>query len=267
MFKESVNNFCNRGYHIFDKVFSRKYCNELIKYLSQKVKPKVFIPFSKSPWGYGNLLNVGPFLEITKNKTIVGFCNALLGSKMRFNHLEINNKAAWIGPDVEWHQEAFNIKTYAPGYTAKSCLKNFTQIFIPLDDQNSKNGGLKIIPYSHKEDLLPYEDFINSNLGHKRRVKVEILNKLFEKYGVLNLDFKAGDVLAFNHLLVHGSSNNLTNKDRKSIVLQCQSGSISKNKEIFEKETNFRRKFVTNNLKDKIDQVQSKNIYTDFNKK
>ena len=267
MFKESINNFCDRGYHIFDKVFSKKYCNELIKYLSQKVKPKVFIPFSESPWGYGNLLNVGPFLEITKNKTIVGFCNALLGSKMRFNHLEINNKAAWIGPDVEWHQEAFNIKTYAPGYTAKDCLKNFTQIFIPLDNQNSKNGGLKIIPCSHKEDLLPYENFINSNLGHKRRVKVETLNKLFEKYGVLDLDFKAGDVLVFNHLLVHGSSNNLTNKDRKSIVLQCQSGSIIKDDKIFEKETNFRRKFVANALKEKINQIISKNIYTDFKKK
>ena len=267
MFKESINNFCDRGYHIFDKVFSKKYCNELIKYLSQKVKPKVFIPFSESPWGYGNLLNVGPFLEITKNKTIVGFCNALLGSKMRFNHLEINNKAAWIGPDVEWHQEAFNIKTYAPGYTAKDCLKNFTQIFIPLDNQNSKNGGLKIIPCSHKEDLLPYENFINSNLGHKRRVKVETLNKLFEKYGVLDLDFKAGDVLVFNHLLVHGSSNNLTNKDRKSIVLQCQSGSITKDEKIFVKETNFRRKFVANALKEKINQIISKNIYTDFKKK
>ena len=81
------------------------------------------------------------------------------------------------------------------------------------------------------------------------------------------IDFKAGDVLVFNHLLVHGSSNNLTNKDRKSIVLQCQSGSIIKDDKIFEKETNFRRKFVTNNLKDKIDQVQGKNIYTDFNKK
>ena len=76
------------------------------------MKPKVFIPFSKSPWGYGNLLDVGPFLKITKNKTIIGFCKALFGSKMKFNHLEINNKAAWIGPDVEWHQEAFNCSLF-----------------------------------------------------------------------------------------------------------------------------------------------------------
>ena len=105
------------------------------------------------------------------------------------------------------------MKTYAPGYTAKD-WKKFTQIFIPLDDQDFKNGGLKIIPNSHKEGLLSYEDFINSHLGHKRRVTVTELNKLFNKYGVLNLELKAGDVLVFNHLLVHGSSNNLTNKDR-----------------------------------------------------
>ena len=85
MFKKSINNFYNQGYHIFNRVFSRKYCDELIEYLSNNVKPKVVIPFSKSPWGYGNLLDVGPFLKITKNKTIIGFCKALFGSKMKFN--------------------------------------------------------------------------------------------------------------------------------------------------------------------------------------
>ncbi len=73
--------------------------------------------------------------------------------------------------------------------------------------------------------------------------------------------------MVFNPLLVHSSSNNLTNRDRKSIVLQCQSGSIPKNEEIFDKETAFRRKFVVNALKEKIDQIKSKNIYTDFKKK
>ena len=141
---EYIDNFYNDGFHIFKKVFSANECLSLKDYLKNNIKPKVFIPYSNSPWGYGNLIDDEKFKFIIENETILNFCENLLGNKRKFNHLVVNNKSSWIGPDVEWHQEAFNINTYAPGNDEKD-WKKFSQIFIPLDDQNSSNGGLKII--------------------------------------------------------------------------------------------------------------------------
>ena len=68
------------------------------------------------------------------NKYILNFCKEILGEKFTYNHLMVNNKAPWIGPDVEWHQEVFNIDTYAPGAnTNDNSWKNFLQIYIALD--------------------------------------------------------------------------------------------------------------------------------------
>ena len=79
---------------------------------------------------------------------MVNFCETIFKEKFFFNHLRVNNKAALIGSAVEWHQEIFNINTYSPGQTYKD-HKKFMQIFIALDDQDEKNGCLKIIPQSH----------------------------------------------------------------------------------------------------------------------
>ena len=183
-----------------------------------------------------------------------------------FNHLMINNKAAWIGPDVEWHQESFNINTYAPGYSPEKDWDKFVQFFIPLDNQTKENGCLKIIPKSHTLGLLQYEDIINANLVHKRRVKYEDMNFAFNKFGIKDIILNAGDMLIFNHLLVHGSGTNLSPDDRKAVVLQAQKKLLKKDNEIFEKETLFRSNFVKNELEKKLNLTNAKKMYRDFNK-
>ena len=40
--------------------------------------------------------------------------------------------------------------------------------------------------------------------------------------------FKKGDALIFNHLLIHGSTNNISPISRKAIVLQLRDKSIKK---------------------------------------
>jgi ectoine hydroxylase-related dioxygenase (phytanoyl-CoA dioxygenase family) len=158
------------------------------------------------------------------------------------------------------------VDTYAPGAKKKE-WKNFAQIFIPIDDQNISNGGLKIIPKSHKQGILPFDDFVNSNFSHKRKVKLKALDVLYKKYGVIDLDLKAGDILIFNHLVVHSSPKNMTPKERISLVLQAQSASFRKNNQIFKNATNYRRKFTIDILKSKLNNLKGVNMYKDFNKK
>ena len=97
-----------------------------------------------------------------------------------------------------------------------------------MDDQTIENGCLKIIPYSHKLGELKHVDIIGPNLGHKRRVNLNDMNKAYKKFGLKNVLFKKGDALIFNHLLIHGSTNNISPISRKAIVLQLRDKSIKK---------------------------------------
>ena len=121
-----------------------------------------------------------------------------------------------------------------------------------------------MFPNSYKLGNLPNEDIIGDNLGHKRRVTHESMKMVYDKCGKQNVLMKPGDVLFFNHRTVHGSSSNVSESDRKSIVLQARRDMKSKDENIFEKETKYRQNYVVKQLKNRIKKLQEKNIYGDF---
>ena len=222
-----IKSYWENGYILVKNFIPKKYCSELRIYLNKK-QSKIKIPFSNEPWGYGNLLNDKKFEKIINNDFINNFATSIFKNGCNFNHLTVNNKAPWIGPDVELHQEVYNMKTYAPGCNPKRDWKKFFQIFISIDNQTKSNGALKIIPKSHKLGPLKYVDIIGANLGHKRRVAIKDLEKAYKKYGLKEILLNEGDALFFNHLLIHGSPTNISPKARKAIVLQARDANIKK---------------------------------------
>tara|TARA_B100000787_G_scaffold141708_1_gene110876 strand:- start:311 stop:1117 length:807 start_codon:yes stop_codon:yes gene_type:complete len=255
----------DNGFVIIKNFFPKELCRE-IKNFSKKLKPKVNMPFSNITWGYGNLTNVGPLKKINSNERLNNIIRSILKSDYVFNHTMIANKSKWIGPDVEFHQEIFNVNTFAPGADPKKDWKKILQIYIAIDNQKEASGSLRIIPSSHKLGQLKHEDCVNSFLNHKRRVITKDLSMAYEKYGILNMSLKSGDLLIFNTRLVHGSPSNASNDDRMAIVSQVRSSKIKLNKKIFKKETNYRRKVVENYLLKKISILKKKNNYSDFRK-
>tara|TARA_R110000851_G_scaffold278575_1_gene431638 strand:- start:11399 stop:12193 length:795 start_codon:yes stop_codon:yes gene_type:complete len=253
------------GYYLAKSVFNENFIKNLLDHLST-LTPKVTLPFTNVPWGYGNLVDEGPFTQIATDSNVTDFCKNVLGDKYTFNHLFVHNKAPFVGASIEWHQEVFNIDSYAPGYS-KDDWKGFLQIYIALEKQDLDNGCLRIFPGSHKEGFLPHEDAINEHFSHKRRVPFDVLQDLEKKYGLHNCELNPGDVLFFNHLLVHGSASNASSRSRKAIVLQGRSDIKEKNDEIFEKESQYRTNFVIDGLTDRINSLSKKNIYLDSNKK
>lgn len=258
----SIKHFYKEGFFIKKKLIEKNYCLKIKSFLKKKTS-KINIPFSSIPWGYGNLLDEKIFSKILNNNFLLDFCESIFKENFSFNHLTINNKAELIGSGVEWHQEIFNINTYSPGQTYKD-YKKFMQIFIALDDQDEKNGCLKIIPQSHKLNKVEHQDIIGDNLGHKRRVEPNLLKKIVKKKGIKNVPLKTGDALFFNHLLIHGSPTNYSQLPRKSIVLQARVNSLIKKNNIFVKETKFRTNFIIKHFQKKIKSLSKKNIYKDF---
>ena len=264
MEKDFLKHYKKVGYFLFKGFYEKDYITSLKNSIA-KLDPKVYIPYSETPWGYGNLKNKVPFSNILFDKKFNAICSEILDADYTYNHVMIVNKAAWIGPDVEWHQEAFNMQTYAPGCNPMTDWKKFMQIFIAIDDHKLQNGCLKVIPKSHNEGILPYEDLVNINYSHKRRVQETAMDKLYKKYGFADLEMEKGDLLIFNHLLVHGSSTNISPDSRLSLLIQAQEMGLKKDEKIFSDETKFRKKFIIDCLQKKIDQIKSGNMYKDFN--
>jgi ectoine hydroxylase-related dioxygenase (phytanoyl-CoA dioxygenase family) len=256
--------YIKNGYHLEKEVLSPSLISELKNYLGT-LEPKLKLPFSNIPWGYGNLLGEGPFKQVTDHNFIKQFCKDVFKDEYVFNHLMVNNKASWIGSAVEWHQEIFNVDSYAPGYSSKD-WKNFMQIYIALDEHTAENGCLRIIPRSDKLGVLSCEDIIGDNFGHKRRVTHKALEEAYNECGMEIILMNPGDILFFNHLTIHGSASNHSPTSRKSIVLQARCNIIEKNDDIFKTETDYRRNFTVNELEKKINKLKNQNPYTSFRK-
>tara|TARA_Y100000589_G_C27184829_1_gene642213 strand:+ start:2219 stop:3049 length:831 start_codon:yes stop_codon:yes gene_type:complete len=254
-----------KGYIIIRNLIS----NQVVKKLNEnidKLPPISKIPFSDNvPWGYGNLrqdkniLNLMPIKELENNIRYF-----LRNGEKICNHVLVVDKVPFLGPDVEWHQEFFNIDTFAPGYSSEKDLDCFIQIFTALDQHQSKNGPLLVFEGSHKEGLLAYEDIINANLSHKRRLNYKGLINISNKYEMKEVLLMPGDCIFFNHLLVHGSPTNCSKFRRRAILHQFRINKSEKNQKIYDKEVKNRRDFLINNLKNKVDQLNDKDPYKDM---
>jgi len=172
------------------------------------------------------------------------------------SHFMLVNKAAWIGPEVEWHQEVFNLQIYAPGCDASKEWKNFLQVFIAIDQHDKINGCPKVFEGSHKEGILDYEDIVNINCSHKRRVTVDNLTKISKKYKILDVEMEPGDALFFNHLLVHGSPSNLSANSRLSTLMQFYKKDLNFKTESFDEYSNFRASFVKSWLDSSLKKIE-----------
>lgn len=254
------------GFIVIKNAFSKEFC-QLIKGCTSKLDSKLTLPFSKIPYGYGDVRNIKPFNQISESSLIKKKADELVGVETKLSHFMLVNKAAWIGPDVEWHQEVFNLQIYAPGCVPEKDWQKFLQVFIAIDKHEKLNGCLKVFKGSHKMGVLDFEEIVNLNCSHKRRVKPEILDKLAKTYEIVDIEMEEGDVLFFNHLLVHGSPNNLSPKSRLSALMQFYDAKLSFEPSYFDNYSSYRAKFIQNWLTESLEKVnQYKKNLLDFKK-
>lgn len=263
-----IDDYNKKGYILFDKEPSNQQSNSLNK-IVDNLEPKTFVPYSeKVPWGYGNLIENQEILEILNlGEKLKKASIFLKKGNLICNHILITNKAPFIGPDVEWHQEFLNIDSYAPGYDIDKDFNNFAQLYMAIDEHTVNNGTLYVFEGSHKEGILPSEDIINSHLNHKRRIKYSTLESISSKYELKPLLLKPGQSVLFNHLLVHGSPTNCSPSRRRALLMQFRVCDKEKNQNLFDLEVKHRTEFILNEMKKKYDKLSQTNIYSDFNKK
>ena len=265
--KKNISFYNEHGYLLIRNYLSKKLCREL-KSSVKNLQPKLKIPFSDQALGFGDVRNIDPFSKILTETKISNDVKNLIKINPKLSHFMLVNKAGWIGPEVEWHQEIFNIDMYAAGIDKEKDWTKFIQVFIAIDPQTRDNGCLRIFDKSHQAGILNYEDIVSITGSHKRRVKCKDLDKLSSKYKIVDMELFEGDAIFFNHLLVHGSQSNNSPTSRISALLQFYENDLVFDNNIFEQYKEFRGKFVENWLVSSLKNIdQYKVNLNDFKKK
>lgn len=141
-------------------------------------------------------------------------CKKLLNSKNPITwNCKSNLKKKWHGSAEYYHQDYEYWRTY--GFSNPNMLS--CMIFI--DNHSHLNGGMWIFPKSHNKHYK-HEKFLNINSLQKNLIPSKTLNKLSKKNKPIKISEKAGSCIFFHCKLVHGSSHNISDLDRKIVLSQ-----------------------------------------------
>lgn len=136
---------------------------------------------------------------------LVELAMQILGPDVRFWWDQGINKAPGSGSEIPWHQDN--------GYHPGGCPEYLTT-WLALDDSDLDNGGLEVLPGSHKEG--PREHDLETVHYFVPRV---------DAAGATELRARAGDHLIFSSLLLHRTAGNRTaDRQRRAWVMQFARG-------------------------------------------
>lgn len=145
-------------------------------------------------------------LSLVQNKELINLVECLIGPNIILHHTKLFLKPPKTGAAFPLHQDW----SYFP--TKKNSM---VAAVVHLSESTEEMGCLRIIPESHKLGKKKNTD------GHK--INPEIHNK----YSLIKAEpivADLGDVVFFDSRVLHGSMPNISNKSRKTILLQFYSG-------------------------------------------
>lgn len=147
------------------------------------------------------------FKQFAKHSVVTGATRQILDcEKLLLNpnhHNCVMTKQPEYSSDTLWHRDTrywnFNNKYLVNAWFA-------------LGDEQAENGGMKILPGSHRWDvrqeaLDDAQFLIQTHEDNIQRLKTQV-----------NVDLKAGDVLLFSAHCFHAADRNLTNESKYSMV-------------------------------------------------
>ena len=138
---------------------------------------------------------------------IMNNCLELEQASVVLHHTKAHLKPAKEGAPFPTHQDYH----YFP-YKHHSMMA----VFVHLDDTDPTNGGLGVFPGSHLAG--PQEDVSTSPAHHY------LDQTKWALQDATPVTARAGDVLVFSYLLVHGSYVNMSERERRMFLLQVAAG-------------------------------------------
>jgi hypothetical protein len=118
-----------------------------------------------------------------------------------------------------WHQdEAFYFNPDDPQTLSRTRMS----VWVPLQDAHRRNGGLWVVPGSHRWGIDAYH-MVDS--GQCRKV---IDREAYAEEHAVPLAVQAGSVVLFSAWLWHHSKNNETDRVRRAFIVSYQEATVPK---------------------------------------
>ena len=148
-------------------------------------------------------INGEVYNNLLRSPQIMDLVSQLIGPDLRMDHTKLNIKPARGGEPVEWHQDwAFYPHTN----------DDILEVGVMIEDCNMENGPLLMIPGSHRGPVFDhhYDGYFAGAIdpaaaGLDIREAVPITGK-------------AGSITMHHVRLVHGSRDNLSDRDRPLLL-------------------------------------------------
>lgn len=143
-------------------------------------------------------------LEHVRSATLCDTARALLGPAAELQFTSTITKSPDKNQEVDWHQDA----VYEKGRGMDGRIRQLI-CWNALVDTRPENGGLSILPGSHRFGLVPH---IPSPRNQYNLVAV------MDVSDAVPIVLAAGDMLVIHPHLVHGSPENKTGGDRVALM-------------------------------------------------
>ncbi len=147
------------------------------------------------------------FHDLLWNPAFVTPAAQLLGGAVRFWHDQLFCKPPRHGAVVAWHQD-YSYWTRTEPMAHLTC-------WIALDDATVENGCLQYVPGSHRWSLLP----ITGLAGGMDAIHQVLTDEQKAGFKQVAIELRKGEASFHHPLMVHGSSENRSNRARRGAVL------------------------------------------------
>ncbi len=160
------------------------------------------------------------FARLVRDERVVGRARQILGSDVYVHQSRINVKPGFGASGFYWHSD---FETWH----AEDGLPNMRTISvsIALTENYDTNGGLMIMPGSHKTFLgcagaTPKDNYKKSlQMQDAGTPSDEALTKMASEYGIKLFTGKAGSATWFDCNCMHGSGDNITPYPRSNVFI------------------------------------------------
>ena len=133
----------------------------------------------------------------------------VLGTSFKLHHTRLISKESELNKNISAGAD-FGMHQDYPFFPHRD--HSTIAAWIPLIDTSRENGALHVVPGSHK--LGPIEHLGSSEKGFRLNPDEWSLSK------GMPINAKAGDVILFNYLVIHGSNQNKSYERRTSLIYQ-----------------------------------------------
>jgi len=158
------------------------------------------------------------FRKYLLKEKLVHIINDILGPDVLLFRDVLMMKPAKVGSKMPWHQDS----NYWPIRPTDLC-----SVWTALDEATIENGCMRVVPGSHKFDLIP----------SKQTGTPFLMDEQVDVSKAVDVPLKPGSSLVFHSKLLHGSEPNRSDKPRRAFITSFMS---AKSKQI---ENRFRMRY------------------------